>query len=220
MHRAKRAKRCMQSRADLGYSEITFTHVRGSNTSYKYKGFYMNDMVKNLILWAVIVVVLMSVFDNFSTSNQQTAQITYSQFITEVRSGQIKNVNIDSDNRTITGQKFSGEAFTTFSPGDNKLVDELLNSNVEIATSPSKKRSLLMDIFISWFPMLLLIGLWIFLMRQMQGGGGGRGGAMSFGKSKARLIGEDQIKVTFSDVAGVEEAKGEVSELVEAEDLS
>ena len=205
----------MQSRADLGYSEITFTHVRGSNTSYKYKGFYMNDMVKNLILWAVIVVVLMSVFDNFSTSNQQTAQITYSQFITEVRSGQIKNVNIDSDNRTITGQKFSGEEFTTFSPGDNKLVDELLNSNVEISTSPSQKRSLLMDIFISWFPMLLLIGLWIFLMRQMQGGGGGRGGAMSFGKSKARLMGEDQIKVTFSDVAGVEEAKDEVSELVE-----
>ena len=205
----------MQSRADLGYSEITFTHVRGSNTSYKYKGFYMNDMVKNLILWAVIVVVLMSVFDNFSTSNQQTAQITYSQFITEVRSGQIKNVNIDSDNRTITGQKFSGEDFTTFSPGDNKLVDELLNSNVEISTSPSQKRSLLMDIFISWFPMLLLIGLWIFLMRQMQGGGGGRGGAMSFGKSKARLMGEDQIKVTFSDVAGVEEAKDEVSELVE-----
>jgi len=215
MHRAKRAKRCMQSRADLGYSEITFTHVRGSNTSYKYKGFYMNDMVKNLILWAVIVVVLMSVFDNFSTSNQQTAQITYSQFITEVRSGQIKNVNIDSDNRTITGQKFSGEEFTTFSPGDVKLVDELLNSDVEIATSPSQKRSLLMDIFISWFPMLLLIGLWIFLMRQMQGGGGGRGGAMSFGKSKARLMGEDQIKVTFSDVAGVEEAKEEVSELVE-----
>jgi cell division protease FtsH len=175
----------------------------------------MNDMVKNLILWAVIVVVLMSVFDNFSTSNQQTAQITYSQFITEVRSGQIKNVNIDSDNRTITGQKFSGEEFTTFSPGDVKLVDELLNSDVEIATSPSQKRSLLMDIFISWFPMLLLIGLWIFLMRQMQGGGGGRGGAMSFGKSKARLMGEDQIKVTFSDVAGVEEAKEEVSELVE-----
>jgi cell division protease FtsH len=94
-------------------------------------------------------------------------------------------------------------------------VDELLNSNVEISTSPSQKRSLLMDIFISWFPMLLLIGLWIFLMRQMQGGGGGRGGAMSFGKSKARLMGEDQIKVTFSDVAGVEEAKEEVSELVE-----
>jgi len=175
----------------------------------------MNDMVKNLILWAVIVVVLMSVFDNFSTTKQQTVQITYSQFIADVRSGQVKNVNIDSDNRTITGQKFSGEEFTTFSPGDNKLVDELLNSNVEIATSPSQKRSLLMDIFISWFPMLLLIGLWIFLMRQMQGGGAGRGGAMSFGKSKARLMGEDQIKVTFSDVAGVEEAKDEVSELVE-----
>ena len=175
----------------------------------------MNDMVKNLILWAVIVVVLMSVFDNFSSNTNQTPQISYSQFIADVRSGQIKDVNIDSDNRTIVGHKFSGEEFTTFSPGDNKLVDELLNYNVEIKTSPSQKRSLLVDIFISWFPMLLLIGLWIFLMRQMQGGGGGRGGAMSFGKSKARLMGEDQIKVTFADVAGVEEAKDEVSELVE-----
>jgi cell division protease FtsH len=174
----------------------------------------MNDMVKNLILWAVIVVVLMSVFDNFGTKTKQPSQLSYSQFIADVRSGQVKDVNIESDNRTIVGRTISGEEFTTFSPGDDKLVDELLENNVEIQTSPSKKRSILVDIFISWFPMLLLIGLWIFLMRQMQGGGGGRG-AMSFGKSKARLMGEDQIKVTFADVAGVEEAKEEVSELVE-----
>ena len=174
----------------------------------------MNDMVKNLILWAVIVVVLMSVFDNFSTKKQQPSQLSYSQFIADVRAGQVQDVNIESDNRTIVGRKITGEEFTTFSPGDDKLVDELLENNVEIQTSPSKKRSILVDIFISWFPMLLLIGLWIFLMRQMQGGGGGRG-AMSFGKSKARLMGEDQIKVTFADVAGVEEAKEEVSELVE-----
>ena len=174
----------------------------------------MNDMVKNLILWAVIVVVLMSVFDNFSTKTKQPSQLSYSQFIADVRSGQVQDVNIESDNRTIVGRKITGEEFTTFSPGDDKLVDELLENNVEIQTSPSKKRSILVDIFISWFPMLLLIGLWIFLMRQMQGGGGGRG-AMSFGKSKARLMGEDQIKVTFADVAGVEEAKEEVSELVE-----
>ena len=174
----------------------------------------MNDMVKNLILWAVIVVVLMSVFDNFSTKTKQPSQLSYSQFIADVRSGQVQDVNIESDNRTIVGRKITGEEFTTFSPGDDRLVDELLENNVEIQTSPSKKRSILVDIFISWFPMLLLIGLWIFLMRQMQGGGGGRG-AMSFGKSKARLMGEDQIKVTFADVAGVEEAKEEVSELVE-----
>ena len=166
----------------------------------------MNDMVKNLILWAVIVVVLMSVFDNFSTKTKQPSQLSYSQFIADVHSGQVQDVNIESDNRTIVGRKITGEEFTTFSPGDDRLVDELLENNVEIQTSPSKKRSILVDIFISWFPMLLLIGLWIFLMRQMQGGGVGRG-AMSFGKSKARLMGEDQIKVTFADVAGVEEAK-------------
>ena len=174
----------------------------------------MNDMVKNLILWAVIVVVLMSVFNNFTKTTTQPAQLSYSQFISDVRSGQVQKVMIESDNRTIQGYKVSGEKFTAYNPNDNKLVDELLQHNVVIDTRPSKQRSILVDIFISWFPMLLLIGVWIFLMRQMQGGGGGRG-AMSFGKSKARLMGEDQIKVTFADVAGVEEAKEEVSELVE-----
>ena len=174
----------------------------------------MNDMVKNLILWAVIVVVLMSVFNNFTKSTKQPAQLSYSQFIDDVRSGQVREVSIEADNRTIQGYKNSGEKFTAYNPNDDKLVDELLNNNVVIDTGPGKQRSILVDIFISWFPMLLLIGVWIFLMRQMQGGGGSRG-AMSFGKSKARLMGEDQIKVTFADVAGVEEAKDEVSELVE-----
>lgn len=174
----------------------------------------MNDMVKNLILWAVIVVVLMSVFNNFTKTTTQPAQLSYSQFISDVRSGQVQKVMIESDNRTIQGYKISGEKFTAYNPNDNKLVDELLQHNVIIDTRPGKQRSILVDIFISWFPMLLLIGVWIFLMRQMQGGSGGRG-AMSFGKSKARLMGEDQIKVTFTDVAGVEEAKEEVSELVE-----
>ncbi len=174
----------------------------------------MNDMVKNLILWAVIVVVLMSVFNNFTTGTKQAKQLSYSEFIQDVRSGQVREVEIAADNRTITGFKISGEKFTTFSPNDDRLVDDLLQNNVVIETGPSKKRSILLDILISWFPMLLLIGVWIFFMRQMQGGGGTRG-AMSFGKSKARLMGEDQIKVTFADVAGVEEAKEEVSELVE-----
>ncbi|MFK8026676.1 MAG: ATP-dependent zinc metalloprotease FtsH [Gammaproteobacteria bacterium] len=174
----------------------------------------MNDMVKNLILWAVIVVVLMSVFNNFTKTTKPTAQLSYSQFVQEVRSGQIREVTIEADNRTIQGYKTSGDKFTAFNPNDTKLVDELLQNNVVIQTNPGQSRSILVDIFISWFPMLLLIGVWIFLMRQMQGGGGSRG-AMSFGKSKARLMGEDQIKVTFADVAGVEEAKEEVGELVE-----
>jgi len=175
----------------------------------------MNDMVKNLILWAVIVVVLMSVFNNFTKTTKQTAQLSYSQFVEDVRAGQIREVTIEADNRTIQGYRTSGEKFTAFNPNDTKLVDELLQNNVIIQTNPSQSRSILVDIFISWFPMLLLIGVWIFLMRQMQGGGGGGRGAMSFGKSKARLMGEDQIKVTFADVAGVEEAKDEVGELVE-----
>lgn len=174
----------------------------------------MNDMVKNLILWAVIVVVLMSVFNNFTKTNKQTAQLSYSQFVEDVRSGLVREVTIESDNRTINGVRTSGEKFTAYNPNDDKLVDELLDNNVVIQTNPGQSRSILVDIFISWFPMLLLIGVWIFVMRQMQGGGGSRG-AMSFGKSKARLMSEDQIKVTFADVAGVEEAKDEVSELVE-----
>ena len=174
----------------------------------------MNDMVKNLILWAVIVVVLMSVFNNFTERTKQPAQLSYSEFIQDVRSGQVREVKIAADDRTITGQKINGDEFTTYSPDDSGLVGDLLEYNVKIETGPSKKRSILLDILISWFPMLLLIGVWIFFMRQMQGGGGTRG-AMSFGKSKARLMGEDQIKVTFADVAGVEEAKEEVSELVE-----
>ena len=174
----------------------------------------MNDMVKNLILWAVIVVVLMSVFNNFTKNSQQTAQLSYSQFVEDVRSGQVREVTIDSDNRTIQGVRIDNSKFTAYNPNDDQLINELLDNSVVIQTNPGQSRSILVDIFISWFPMLLLIGVWIFLMRQMQGGGGSRG-AMSFGKSKARLMGEDQIKVTFADVAGVEEAKEEVSELVE-----
>jgi cell division protease FtsH len=173
----------------------------------------LNDMVKNLILWAVIAVVLMSVFNNFSPQNAGPTALSYSEFITEVKSGNVDSVKIDD--RTVTGQTVSGEQFTTYTPPDDpQLINDLLANNVEIEASPPDQRSLLVDILISWFPMLLLIGVWIFFMRQMQGGGGGRG-AMSFGKSKARLMGEDQVKLNFSDVAGVEEAKEEVVELVE-----
>jgi cell division protease FtsH len=171
-------------------------------------------MVKNLLLWAVIAVVLMTVFNNFAPRPETPNDLSYSEFIERVKSGNVQSVMISPDNRQITGVLENNDKFETNSPGDDKLLDTLLKYNVEVKAGEAKPRSLLLDILISWFPMLLLIGVWIFFMRQMQGGGSGRG-AMSFGKSKARLMGEDQIKVTFNDVAGVEEAKEEVSELVE-----
>ncbi len=172
----------------------------------------MNDLVKNLILWVVIAVVLMSVFNGFNHQPSPTTGLSYTQFINEVKQGRVKTVHIDG--RQVEGITVNGERFTTYTPNDPEMVNDLLANNVEIVASPPQQRSLLLDILISWFPMLLLIGVWIFFLRQMQGGGGGRG-AMSFGKSKARLMGEDQIKVSFNDVAGCEEAKEEVSELVE-----
>ena len=171
-------------------------------------------MAKNLILWVVIALVLMSVFNNFGPRRSGTEQIEYSRFISDVKAGRVQKVVIEG--RTIQGVLQTGERFTTYTPEtDNKaLVGDLLENGVVIDARPPEQQSLLMQIFISWFPMLLLIGVWIFFMRQMQGGAGGRG-ALSFGKSRARLLGEDQVKVTFSDVAGVEEAKEEVSELVD-----
>ncbi|MBL3599181.1 MAG: ATP-dependent zinc metalloprotease FtsH [gamma proteobacterium endosymbiont of Lamellibrachia anaximandri] len=169
-------------------------------------------MAKNLILWVVIAVVLMTVFNNFTTTQTKAQPKSYSEFIGDVKSGAVKDVTING--RTIDGTLSSGQHFSTYSPGDDGLVSDLLNNNVEIVATPPEKPSLLMNILIDWFPLFVLIGLWIFFMRQMQGGGGGRG-AMSFGKSKARMLSEDQVKVTFSDVAGVEEAKEEVSEMVD-----
>ena len=171
-------------------------------------------MAKNLILWVVIALVLMSVFNNFGPRRSAAEQVEYSQFITDVRNGRVQKVVIEG--RTIQGVMQNGERFSTYTPEtDNKaLVGDLLDAGVVIDARPPEQQSLLMQIFISWFPMLLLIGVWIFFMRQMQGGAGGRG-ALSFGKSRARLLGEDQVKVTFSDVAGVDEAKEEVSELVD-----
>ncbi len=171
----------------------------------------MNEMVKNLILWVVIAVVLMAVFNSFNPPQTNTQPMPYSQFIHSVERGEVAQVLIEG--RTISGVTQSGERFVTYSPGDPGLVGDLLKGGVEIKAQAAENQSMLMQIFISWFPMLLLIGVWIFFMRQMQGGG--RGGAMSFGRSKARMLNEDQVKVTFQDVAGVDEAKEEVSELVE-----
>ncbi len=172
----------------------------------------MNDMLKNIILWVVIAVVLMSVFNNFGNRKTPDSSMSYSQFVTAVNEGQVRQVTIDGP--TIRGVLSSGEKFSTYSPDDPHMVDDLLKNHVEIRAQAPEQQSLLMQIFISWFPMLLLIAVWIFFMRQMQGGAGGRG-AMSFGKSKARLIEEDQVKVTFADVAGVEEAKEDVTEMVD-----
>ena len=172
----------------------------------------MSDMAKNLILWVVIAVVLMSVFSSFGPSKIGAQATPYSQFITDVQNNAVDKVVIEG--RTIHGITRTGEHFTTYSPGDPGLVGDLLDHGVQINARPQEQQGVLTQIFISWFPMLLLIGVWIFFMRQMQGGGGGRG-AMSFGKSKAKLLSEDQVKVNFGDVAGVEEAKEEVGELVE-----
>jgi len=171
----------------------------------------LNNLVKNVAIWLVIALVLMTVFNQFST--RQTAQkaMEYSQFIDEIKQGRIAKVTIEG--RVLKGVKTTGERFTTYSPSDPWLVSDLLKNGVIIEAKPEEEPSLLMNIFVSWFPMLLLIGVWIFFMRQMQGGG--RGGAFSFGKSRARLLDESNNAITFADVAGCEEAKEEVAELVE-----
>ncbi|MDF2412724.1 ATP-dependent zinc metalloprotease FtsH [Aeromonas sp. 1HA1] len=172
----------------------------------------MSDMAKNLILWLVIAVVLMSVFNSFSPSDTTSRQLDYSSFVREVTQEQIREVRMDG--KVINGVKRTGERFTTIIPApDPQLLNDMLNHNVKVIGEKPEEPSLLTSIFISWFPMLLLIGVWVFFMRQMQGGGGK--GAMSFGKSKARLMSEEQIKTTFADVAGCDEAKEEVKELVD-----
>ncbi|NQY26965.1 MAG: ATP-dependent zinc metalloprotease FtsH [Piscirickettsiaceae bacterium] len=169
-------------------------------------------MMKNIVIWVIVAIVLMQVFNNFGPQKEEQGEIDYSTFISNVKSGAIASVNIQG--RTITGELTAGGDFTTYSPDyDPGLMGDLINNGVTIQAKPVEKSGLLMQIFISWFPMLLLIGVWIFFMRQMQGGGGKN--PMSFGKSKAKMLNEDQVKITFKDVAGVEEAKEEVEELVE-----
>jgi len=171
----------------------------------------LNNLIKNVAVWLVIALVLMTVFNQFGTRQTTQKAMEYSQFIDEVKQGRIAKVTIEG--RVLKGVKASGERFTTYSPSDPWLVSDLLKNGVIIEAKPDEEPSLLMNIFVSWFPMLLLIGVWIFFMRQMQGGG--RGGAFSFGKSRARMLDESNNTVTFADVAGCEEAKEEVAELVE-----
>ena len=176
----------------------------------------MNDLAKNIAVWIVIAVVLMFVFNGFSAQQQTaTQEVSYSEFIELVRNNSIQSAELERGAGEVIATTTNGQIIKTYNPGDQGIYGDLINSGVTFSGKEVQRRSLLMDILISWFPMILLIGVWIFFMRQMQGGGGGGRGAMSFGKSKARLMGEDQIKVTFNDVAGCEEAKDEVTEVVD-----
>lgn len=170
-------------------------------------------MAKNLILWLVIAVVLMSVFQSFGPGDSSGRSIDYTTFVKEVGNSQVQEATFN--NREIKVMKRDGTRYVTYMPvfQDPKLLDDLINQNVIVKGTPPEEQSLLESIFISWFPMILLIGVWIFFMRQMQGGGGK--GAMSFGKSKAKMMTEEQIKTTFDDVAGCDEAKEDVKELVD-----
>lgn len=173
----------------------------------------MSDMAKNLILWLVIAVVLMSVFQSFGPGENNGRAVDYTTFVKEVGQGQIQEAQFNNGEITFM-RRGGGSRYVTYMPVyDQKLLDDLINQDVKVQGTPPEEQSLLGTIFISWFPMILLIGVWISFMRQMQGGGGK--GAMSFGKSKARMMSEDQIKTTFSDVAGCDEAKEDVKELVD-----
>ncbi len=173
----------------------------------------MNDLAKNVILWIVIAVVLLSVFQSFGPTRQRAETVPYSSFLGYVRDGSVDEVVFDGEAIRFVR---NGDSFVTYNPEteNTALIGTLDENNVLIQASPPRQQSFLLQLFISSFPILLLIAVWVYFMRQMQGGGGGRG-AMSFGKSRARLLGEDQVHVTFADVAGVEEAKEEVVEIVE-----
>jgi len=170
----------------------------------------LNETARTLLMMVIITLVLMMVFKNFATP--VVSEITYSHFLSEVKNGVVKKVKISGS--TITGRHMDDTRFATYSPetGNDALIGTLLEHNVEIKGA-APDNSLWAHAFITWLPFILIFGIWFYFMRQMQGGG--RGGALSFGKSRARLLGEDQVKITFNDVAGVEEAKEEVSELVE-----
>ena len=173
-----------------------------------------NNTLKSIALWIVIGLIMMTIFNQFSGSSRFENKLVYSQFMAEVKAGNIANVQINDEQNTITGVTVDGKRFTTNAPSDPWLVSDLLKNNVVVDAKPKEQQSLLMSIFISWFPMILLVGVWIFFMKQMQGGGKG-GGPFSFGKSKARQLDQTNNKTTFADVAGCDEAKEEVHELVD-----
>jgi len=171
----------------------------------------VNNMLKNILIWLVVGVVLMTVFNQFSSHQSAQNTLEYSQFLEEVKQGRISKVVIQG--RTLEATTTDGRRVMSYAPQDFWMVSDLLKSNVAVVAKPEEEQSFLMSILVSWFPMLLLVGVWVYFMRQMQGGG--KGGALSFGKSKARLLDESTNVITFVDVAGCDEAKEEVSELVD-----
>ena len=175
----------------------------------------MNNVLKNVLLWVAIGVILMLVFQNLNTSSSTPAQaMDFSTFVSSIKQGQVADVTINGNH--VEGSLNSGQHFSVYTPAnDTQVVPQLLAAGVKISVKPPEGQSLLLSILISWFPMLLLIGVWIFFMRQMGGGGAGGRGAMTFGRSKARMLTEENNKVTFADVAGIEEAKDELAEIVE-----
>ena len=168
-------------------------------------------MFKNVAIWLVIGIVLMTVFNQFNSRQSAQATMDYSQFLDEVKQGQVAKVVIQG--RTLEATTADGRKITTYAPPDLWMVSDLLKNDVKVVAKPEEEQSFLMNLFVSWFPMLLLIGVWVFFMRQMQGGG--KGGAFSFGKSRARMMDESANTVTFADVAGCDEAKEDVAELVD-----
>ncbi|MDP2810082.1 MAG: ATP-dependent zinc metalloprotease FtsH [Rhodocyclaceae bacterium] len=171
----------------------------------------MNNMFKNMAIWLVIGIVLMTVFNQFNTRQAVLGSLEYSQFLEEVKQGRVTKVVIQG--RTLEATTTDGKRITTYAPPDLWMVSDLLKNNVKVVAKPEEEQSFLTSIFVSWFPMLLLIGVWVFFMRQMQGGG--KGGAFSFGKSRARMMDESSNIITFADVAGCDEAKEEVFEMVD-----
>ncbi|HCG0592913.1 TPA: ATP-dependent zinc metalloprotease FtsH [Pseudomonas aeruginosa] len=171
-------------------------------------------MAKNLILWLIIAAVLVTVMNNFSSPSEPQT-LNYSDFIQQVKDGKVERVTVDG--YVITGKRSDGDTFKTIRPAiqDNGLIGDLVNNNVVVEGKQPEQQSIWTQLLVASFPILVIIAVFMFFMRQMQGGGGGRGGPMSFGKSKARLLSEDQVKTTFADVAGCDEAKEEVCELVE-----
>ncbi|UVW35587.1 ATP-dependent zinc metalloprotease FtsH [SAR92 clade bacterium H455] len=174
----------------------------------------MNDLVKNLVVWLVLAAILMSVFNSF-TPKEAENEIIYSEFVTDVQNERVSSVSISG--LIIEGVRFDGSTFKTVRPNvqDPGLMDDLLNHNVQVVGKEPETPSLLSQLLVAAFPILLILAIFVFFMRQMQGGAGGKGGPMSFGKSKAKLLNSDQISTTFADVAGVDEAKEDVSELVD-----
>ena len=168
-------------------------------------------MVKNLVLWVVVAVIMMTAYQSFNSSSVENST-DYTTFVYDVSNGQVTEARFDANEITVT--KTDGSKYSTVMPPleDKKLLDDLLSKKVKVEGTPFEKRGFLSQILISWFPMLFLVGVWVFFMRQMQGGGGK---AMSFGKSRAKMLNQDQIKVTFADVAGCDEAKEEVGEIVD-----